>query len=333
MKIEELKELPQWINWNYNESKDGKKTKVPISYNGQSTGTNEKYNSTWTTYEKAYKSIGRYDGIGVVFTNGLCGIDIDHKKLDDPLVKDIISIMDTYAELSPSKNGYHLLFTVDINKLPTYINEAGELKLENKYYQKNPHNQVECYIDGLTNRYFTFTGNSINNKDICERTEQLLMLLDKYMLKDIPFQENNIYTVISNKKDDEIIDIIRKSKQADKFSMLYDQGDISLYDNDSSSADMGLVCILAYYTKDFEQIDRIFKTSKLYRDKWERKDYKYSTITKALKLCNENNSANKNLEYISAKELQNKDLPPTIYYVDKILPQGLNLICSVPKMR
>jgi len=50
-------------------------------------------------------------------------------------------------------------------------------------------------------------------------------------------------------------------------------------------------------------------------------------------MCNENNSTNRNLEYISAKELQNKNLPPTIYYVDKILPQGLNLICSVPKMR
>ena len=62
---------------------------------------------------------------------------------------------------------------------------------------------------------------------------------------------------------------------------------------------------MAYYTKGFEQIERIFKTSKLYCDKSEWEDYKYSTVTKALKMCNENDSTNRNLEYISAKELPN----------------------------
>ena len=55
MKIEELKNKKQWINWNYKITKDNKKTKVPISYSGQSTGTNKDYNHTWTTYDNAYR--------------------------------------------------------------------------------------------------------------------------------------------------------------------------------------------------------------------------------------------------------------------------------------
>ena len=331
MTIEELKQLPQWINWNYKLTKDNKKTKIPIAYNGQTTGTNKSYQNTWTTYENTEKSVNKYDGIGIVFTNGLCGIDIDHKNYNDPVVKDIINLMDTYTELSPSKTGYHLLFTVDLDKIPT-INNTGKKKLDNKYYQKNPHNQIECYIDGLTNRYFTFTGDVVNDKPICERTNELLTFLNKYMIRDNQTSDKLIKNQVSKKTDKEIIELIQKSKQSDKFNKLYNEGDTSLYENDNSSADIGLCCILAYYTQDYNQIDRIFKTSKLYRKKWDREDYKYSTITKALNMVSKEDTTIKDLEYISAIDLQSKELPPTIYYVNNILPQGLNLICSVPKL-
>lgn len=332
MTIEQLKHQPQWVNWNYQLTKDNKKTKVPISYNGLSTGTNKRYKSTWTTYENVSRSTNKYDGIGIIFDNGLCGIDIDKRDANDEIAKDIINLMDTYTEISPSSNGYHILFTVDLSQIPTIINDLGDKKLDTKYYQKNPNNKLECYIDGLTNRYFTFTGKAINDKPICERTKELLVFLDKYMVRNTKLDNKVIKNQISTKTDEEIIELIRKSKQADKFSNLYDYGDITFYDDDNSSADMGLCCILAYYTKDFEQIDRIFKTSKLYRDKWNRDDYKYSTISKALIMVDTQENTTKDLEYISARDLQNKELAPTIYYVDKILPQGLNLICSVPKM-
>lgn len=332
MTIEQLKQLPQWVNWNYQLTKDNKKTKVPISYNGLATGTSKQYNSTWSTYENVSRSTNKYDGIGVIFDNGLCGIDIDKRDANDEIAKDIINLMDTYTEISPSSNGYHILFTVDLSQIPTMINDLGNKKLDIKYYQKNPNNKLECYIDGLTNRYFTFTGKAINDKPICERTKELLVFLDKYMLRNNQINNKFIKTQTSTKTDEEIIELIRKSKQTDKFSSLYDYGDITLYDNDNSSADMGLCCILAYYTKDYNQIDRIFKSSKLYRKKWDRDDYKYSTITKALSIVDTQENTTKDLEYISARDLQNKELAPTIYYVDKILPQGLNLICSVPKM-
>lgn len=62
------------------------------------------------------------------------------------------------------------------------------------------------------------------------------------------------------------------------------------------------------------------------------------TLKEAIKkfkveLCNiEDNNSYSTLEYISAEELQNMDLPEIIFYVSDLIPQGLTLICSVPKL-
>ena len=56
---------------------------------------------------------------------------------------------------------------------------------------------------------------------------------------------------------------------------------------DHSSADAALCQHLAFWTgKDCERIDRLFRRSGLYRDKWEtREDYRYSTIKHAVGYC------------------------------------------------
>jgi primase-polymerase (primpol)-like protein len=145
--------------------------------------------------------------------------------------------MDTYTEKSPSGTGYHLIFKCDMSKIPT-ING----KLDERYYLKNPHNDLECYFAGLTNRYFTYTGEIVNDKNIEDRTEQILIFLENYMLKDN----------FKKKKEDEppqktrssvnytftdILDRARNAKNGVKFSTLYDRGDISTYNNDDSAAD------------------------------------------------------------------------------------------------
>ncbi len=65
------------------------------------------------------------------------------------------------------------------------------------------------------------------------------------------------------------------------------EGDISGYPT-HSEADQALCNILAFYTTSKEQIDGIFRRSRLYRDKWDqREDYRESTIGKAINGCNE----------------------------------------------
>ncbi len=71
-----------------------------------------------------------------------------------------------------------------------------------------------------------------------------------------------------------------KAKNGKQFKKLY-TGDFSAYGS-QSEADQALCNYIAFYTQDPEQIDRLFSKSRLYRSKWDRKDYKSWTINKAL---------------------------------------------------
>lgn len=75
-----------------------------------------------------------------------------------------------------------------------------------------------------------------------------------------------------------------------KFDALM-RGDLSEHGDDHSAADMALCSMLAFWTRVPEQIDRIFRTSGLMRDKWDerhgRDTYGNITIQKALELVPE----------------------------------------------
>jgi hypothetical protein len=81
--------------------------------------------------------------------------------------------------------------------------------------------------------------------------------------------------------DDEVIDKALSARNAGKFARLW-SGDTSEYGGDDSRADLAMCCELAFWTPDEAQIDRLFRRSGLYREKWERADYRDATITKAL---------------------------------------------------
>jgi predicted P-loop ATPase len=280
--MQELKNKEIWVNWKY-EERDGKKTKVP--YNPRTGGKAQSNNpDTWTNFAFAQSKAADYSGIGFMFADGICGIDIDNKTGRPELDRQaeaVISLMDTYTERSPSGTGWHIIFSCDMSKIPTV-----DGKLNEKYYYKNPHNDLECYFPGLTNRYFTYTGQG-NGKNIEDRTEQVLMFLETYMLrenfkkkKEAPQQEQPNPPPATD-----ILDKIRKSKQGAKFSALF-AGDISKYGS-HSEADQALCNILAWWLQgDFNEIDRYFRQSGLYRaDKWERTDYRTITIEKAVDSC------------------------------------------------
>jgi hypothetical protein len=155
--------------------------------------------------------------------------------------------------------------------------------------------------------------------------------------------------------DEEVIALCRKARNAAKFADLFDAGHTAAYDGDDSSADLALVSILAFYTQDEEQIDRIFSRSALYRpDKWgKRSDYRRRTIAKALdrltetytpprdkstftnsaNSTNRTNSANSTnrTNPITAAELMGMDFAPTRWVVPDVLPEGLTLLVGKPK--
>lgn len=79
----------------------------------------------------------------------------------------------------------------------------------------------------------------------------------------------------------EIVDLARASKSGKKFLRLF-RGISSDYSS-PSEADLALCTILAFWTGgDYAKMDRLFQASDRKRPKWNREDYKYETLTKAI---------------------------------------------------
>lgn len=301
MELQKLKQQQIWVCWRYEEDQNSRLTKVLYNTKGYQTSTSLEYKSQWSTYDEAIEAVKvhGFDGVGLILVPGIGGIDIDHKAADSTLVTDVRKLMNTYEELSPSGEGIHHLFTVDVDKIPVSINRKSEEKLSSDYYSKNPHNDLEIYIGGPTNRYLTFTGNVISDLPLMDRTNEVLTFLDTYMKKELFSKTDNGSDAF------DIIVTARKAKNGEKFIALFDKGDISDYVS-PSEADQALCNILAFYTGgDADEMDTLFRQSKLYRDKWDREDYRTSTIENAIKGCH------------GKFYMGGKNRPFYIYYDDK----------------
>lgn len=317
--IEELKKLPLWVNWKYQDRDGGKRTKVPVN---AKTGGNAKSDTpeTWCTYTTAdwKKKKNNCNGVGVMFGglgNGymLCGVDIDNHANTvggNPLQPEILELFrGTYAEKSPSGNGCHILFMLP----ESYVEQLKGVWT--KYNNKKSDEDIECYISGITNRYFTYTDDVIADYPIADMSAALQTFLDKYMLKEQPQPQTQSKPVSVPVSDIEtMLDIARGSKSGAAFCGLYDGGDTSAYNGDDSSADLALCQMLAFYLQgDYNKIDTAFRSSALMRDKWNREDYRSATINKAIKSCNKfyTPPQPKNNTYTEERGRENKKkLPP-----------------------
>lgn len=280
-----------WLCWRY-ETRKGKRTKVPYAPSGCAVGTDAKFASSWVTYEEASEAVSNgFDGIGFVIPEGYFFLDVDHRDATDPYVQMLLERFSSYTEMSASGTGIHIYGKCDLSQIPTYIDEKGRRKLDRTFYVKSP-DELELYIGGLTNRYAAFTGNAIRDVPLKECTQALLTTLDKDMRRKPKVRYSRERDGSRNNFD--IICDLRKAKNGDKFSALFDEGDMSGYlkadgTPDHSRADCALCSMIAFRTgPDAEAIDSIFRDSALYRQKWEREDYREMTITAAIDACNGN---------------------------------------------
>lgn len=303
----ELINLKQWVVWRYeNRPGDPKPAKVPYNPNVKHTkkenwkpeknekgfttpeyfgGAMSNNSDTWGTYESAIKAMESniFNGLGIMFYDGLCGIDIDgcieNGSLTDPAI-DIINIMDSYSEYSPSGTGLHILF-------------FGKVNSDQKFYKKNSYLGIEIYDRA---RFFTFTGRRLNENKIEERTVQVAQVQLKYMLKKSkPATISNINKVLvssSSLTDSEVIEKMFKEKNGVKYQKLWN-GDYKEFYESQNEADISLCGRLSFYTgADFERIDSLFRQSGLYREKWEREDYRNNTLGKVIESTTETYNPN-----------------------------------------
>jgi putative DNA primase/helicase len=223
----------------------------------------------------------RGGGLGFVFASDdpYVGIDLDHCR--DPesgeitaLAKKIIETLASYAEVSPSGTGVHVWAQ---GPLP-----QGRRK-------KGP---VEMYA---SSRFFTVTGWHLPDTPptIEEREAQIAAVHWACLGQPDSAQEKS---PAQGKRpagqeaqalaldDTALLDKARSAKNKDKFNRLWN-GDDTGYPS-PSEADLALCMLLAFWTRDPDQIDRLFRESRLIRDKWDEQHgeltYGEGTIQKAL---------------------------------------------------
>ncbi|MCX4363932.1 MAG: DNA primase, partial [Clostridia bacterium] len=136
-----------------------------------------------------------------------------------------------------------------------------------------------------TKRFVCMTGNIVGDiTELKDLSNKIGELNKRYLGK--PIEYKPVVRTPATKSDRELIDLISNSKQGAKFDRLY-RGDWQGSYETQSSADFALARILSYWTKDESQIDSIFRSSGLYRPKWDNSGGYYGkrTINMALSMA------------------------------------------------
>jgi len=285
-----LKQLPLWILWRL-EKRDGNETKVPYRIDGKKASCTNP--DDWTDFETACRAFdpAKYSGLGFVLRkedNIVC-IDLD-ECITDGKISDkamyIVKILNSWTEISQSGKGLHIFVH---GKKPT---DQCKVTLNTSEIKA-----IEVYDNA---RYIALTGNHLPGTplEIMERQWALNDLYARYFPKQesTPAPEAIKPHHDLERGDEEIIALCRKAENAEKFVALFDKGDTSRYAGDESRADEALACLLAFYTRDAAQIERLMNASALARrEKWrEREGYRRLTIQKALDYTREHYDPNHN---------------------------------------
>ena len=274
---EELKQKGLFCVWR-REKRKGNMTKVPYQRNGYGASTTERRH--FCGFEEAVRLSKKYDGIGIGVFDGYSAVDIDHcvknGKLSE-MALDIINTMNSYTEYSPSGEGVRIIF------------KASPFDYDKeKYYINNSKIRLEVYVSGCTNKFVTLTGNVIRNVPVAERTAEIRRVLESYMLRPqrVNQQPEELCSQIGSLlSDNEVLEKAMVSKNSAKFGALWN-GDF--LGKSHSEADLALCSMLAFWCGgDTAQMDRLFRKSAQYRQKWERDDYREETLRKAVNGCTE----------------------------------------------
>ena len=293
---QELKSSCLFCTWKMvRVKKGGRLTKVPYTPGTTQKAATDKP-STFRSFAVAAAAyaVGGYSGIGMRVAAGENGapgvgaIDIDHCIREDGSVNDvassILSIFPTaYFERSPSGKGLRGFFRV----APDFVYD------KTIYYINNRKIGVEVYIPGATNRFVTVTGNVFRageGDSVPLDMEALQKLLDTHMKRERAVVNTNIEPC-SYLSDESVIKKALASPQGERFSAYLEGRWQDFYDN-QSDADMSFVSMLAFWCGcDGEQMDRIFRSSGMYRPKWDElrggKTYGDITIGNAVASCQE----------------------------------------------
>lgn len=244
---------------------------------------------TWGTFEEAVAAVDTYklDGIGYVFSSGDPFVGIDLDDAIDPVAEakgrelglphsglklwakralDMVGHL-AYVERSTSGTGIHAILVAKAHGrgAKRSVEENGQLV-----------GKIEVYDEG---RYFVMTGDACyaghllpNQKAVNEIWSAFGFAYSGDDDQGAGWGEGEysgeIWSTLMT--DDDVLRTARNAANGDEFWGLFGKGTLKAHDGDHSMADAALIAMLAFYTgPNPDQIDRLFRRSKLHRDKWD----------------------------------------------------------------
>lgn len=282
----ELQELPNWGVFKLIWQEDRQKyTKHPYNaLTGKLASSTDA--STWCSFEDAvsvYESSNEYQGLAFFFQKPFIGIDLDgigddldrylEGDVTDNIIYEFMSACRTYAEISQSGKGVHLIGKID--DIPGARRRKGN---------------VEMYNSG---RFFAITGNRfgqfVDEVNWIE-PQQMEHLYRKYLEPKIEYVTPNVGSTYITGNDLDIDSIIDRACEASNGYMFrnlllkgYEEAGYSSW----SEADLAFANMLAFWTgRDFSKMDTIFRQSALMRPKYDERrgktTYGASLLNKAI---------------------------------------------------
>jgi hypothetical protein len=297
----ELRDMPQWVVWRFEDKGGPKPTKVPYDAREllrvKASGEEPAYirakpnnPATWTDFKTALEALHAFptmDGVGFMMPvdvpegAGLIGVDIDGCIDGGEIQEEAkrwLREFDTYSEITPSGKGLRIFCR---GTLPKNCKAGG-----NEIYHRL--------------RFLTLTGNRVPwtlTRTIEERQGAVDHFLRTYFadqldrLKRASSAPRNI-TVTGVRADDDTV--LKAALRSEKFRKLWggDFSEVRRKDDgatpDYSTAVASFLPMLARHTRNPEQLDRLFRASGLYphwEHKWDR--LKDGEIETALDLTQE----------------------------------------------
>ena len=315
-----FRDAAQWVCWRFHEV-DGRRTKPPTDAKGRKvSATDPKNFMSFAEALAAYQGGATVDGIGfaLIPNGGLCCIDIDHCFNEGRLLTQAWMVLKdigpTYVEKSPSGEGLHVWIKADLPdgmggrrfKTPDgaeveiynhgrFLTMTGK-RFEVAGYPHHPHVEAkQAEVNALIARLeaarqspppaapapSSDAQRPTSTASTGGETPPPVGASPRPDWRGIALD----FDPIGVEDEKLIAAILATPYDGAKFKALQYEGDVSFYGGDESRADLGLLDILAKWTRgDTRQMCRIFTSSKLAaREKTEtRDDYVARTIATAL---------------------------------------------------
>ena len=271
-----LKLRRNWVAWGIRDAPP-KSPFNPVSLlSGRPLPAKAGVRETWGSYQNAVECVrrGLACGIGYEFDgDGMYGVDLDHVidhagKLA-PQAQEVVGILNSYTDISPSGTGLHI-----------FVIASGA--------NITRHRKKDCFIEIYREgRYFTVTGNVYSTvKAIETRTAELQNIHDKFLLPDSTQKIINLPppTTMPSAEQERFLHIGLDRDKA--FAALWAG---QRRNNNESSDDIALMNKLAYWCNaDTDAMIRAFLSSpyhsqknETHKRKCQRADYLPNTAQKA----------------------------------------------------